>query len=71
MAKVKIKIRAKPAAPKDDPRRRMVQDVQAETARLLSAVDQKKKYGTVKGLGQVQDILRATYTLIDLAEEGR
>lgn len=54
----------------DPARARNVQDVQIETHRFLMAIDNKRKHGTIRGLGQVCEILRATYTLIDLAEEG-
>lgn len=58
--------------PKSDPvRDRNIRDVQTEVHRLLMAVDNKKKYGTINGLGNVCAILRACYTVIDLTEESK
>lgn len=70
-----MKIKRTPPQPLRTPtsgdvvRARTLADMQSETGRLLSALDQKRKHATVRGLGQTADILRCCYTLIDMAEE--
>ena len=77
---MKLKLKKRIASPPDPPkknkkpivdpvRQRELQRLNAETYRLLAAVDQKKRYATVRGLDEASNLLRNLYQLIDRCEE--
>ena len=67
--KVKRKPVTEPTPKVDQGRKRAVEDVQTEMARLIQCVDDAKRYGTTEQLDWLRRFLASTYVHVDIRME--